>query len=94
MPRRPPRQPRPLGVLHCTLTGSVGLSVLFLLSLAPSAYADLAASKRFLGVFTQAALDAPPPAFAEGLATALVIGGVAGAVWAITYNLLSPFGRP
>ena len=69
------------------------LVVLFLLSWATSAVADIAASRRFLGLFTQSALNAPPPALAEGLATALVIGGVAGAVLAIAYNLLAVFNR-
>lgn len=94
MPRPPPRLHRPLGVLHCTLTGSVVLGVLFLLCWATSAVADIDASRRFLGLFTQAALHMPSSALAEGLTTALVIGGLAGGVLAITYNLLAVFSRP
>jgi hypothetical protein len=95
MPKRPPIFPRhrPLGVLHCALTGSVVLGVLFLLSWATSAIADIPASNRLLGLFTQSSLHAPPTALAEGMASALVIGGVAGAVLAIAYNLLAVFSR-
>jgi len=40
-----------------------------------------------------AALDAPASALAQGLMTALVIGGVAGAALAIAYNLLALLSR-
>lgn len=69
------------------------LGALFLLSWATSALADIVASNRVLGLLTQAALDAPPTALAEGLTTALLIGGVTGALVAIAYNLLAVFSR-
>lgn len=95
MPERPAIPPphRPLGVLHCALTGSIVLGVLFLLSWATSAIADIPASNRLLGLFTRGSLHAPPTALGEGMASALVIGGVAGAVLAIVYNILAVFSR-
>jgi hypothetical protein len=93
MPSLSRRRRRPLGVFHCTLTGSAVLGALLLLSWATSAVADIAASRRFLALFTQSALDAPASALAQGLMTALVIGGVAGAALAIAYNLLALLSR-
>ena len=85
------RRPR-LGVFHCTFTGAAVLGVIFLLLTASEAIADAKASKAVLVLFTQQALRSPE-AIADGLLTALIVGGLFGALVAIFFNLFGAIIR-
>jgi len=89
------RQPAPLRrstrleVLPCALTASAVFGILFVLAWATSALADIPASGAFLAFFTQQAMRAPHGAFATGLASALGVGALVGALVAICFNLVA-----
>lgn len=85
-------RPRGLGVFHCTLTGAAVLAVVFLLLWFTEALADARASNSLLTLFTQQSLLSPA-AIGEGIATAVVVGGLFGALVAIFFNLFGALMR-
>jgi len=82
-----------LGVVHCTLTGSLVLGILFLLAWATEAVADIPASRAFVAFFAQQALNKPHPPFVIGAVGALVIGALIGGLVAIAFNVLADVMR-
>jgi hypothetical protein len=77
-----------VGLFHCTLTGAAVLGVVFLLCWATEAVADVHASHAFLALFTEQALSTPR-SMTGGLATAIVAGGLLGALAALFFNVFS-----
>jgi hypothetical protein len=69
--------------------GSAVFGILFLLAWATSALASVPASSAFLAFLTQQALHSPHGEFAKGLASALGLGAVVGAVVALFFNLVA-----
>jgi hypothetical protein len=82
--RRAPRLP----YFHCTFAGAAALGMLFLLLWAGSAFADIDGSKTLLALFSQQALRSPA-AVAEGAIWAVIIGGMFGALVAVSFNFIS-----
>lgn len=78
-----------LSVLTCTLTGGAVFGILFVLAWATSALADVPASSAFLAFFTQQAMRAPHGEFATGLASAIGLGALVGALVALCFNLVA-----
>jgi hypothetical protein len=78
-----------LSVLSCALTGAAVLAILFVLAWATSAQGGVPASGAFLAFFTQQAMRAPHPEFAPGLASALALGALIGALVAVCSNLVA-----
>ena len=78
-----------LPIFSSTLIGAVVFGILFALAWATSALADAPASRTFLGLFTQQALKSPHGEFATGLAGAIGLGALVGAVVALGFNLVA-----
>ncbi|HEX6867061.1 MAG TPA: hypothetical protein VF122_07510 [Caulobacteraceae bacterium] len=82
-----------LGLLRMTLTGA---SVLGLLVagcwLAAAVLGDLSMTHNFVGLFTGQPVNSPA-ALGEGVAWAVVLGGLSGALIAGFYNLFGRVGR-
>ena len=85
----PLRRTTRLGVFTCALTGGAVFGILFVLAWATSALADVPASGAFLAFFTQQAVRAPHGQFATGLASALGLGALVGALVALCFNLVT-----
>ena len=85
----PLRRTSRLGVIACALTGSAVFGILFMLAWATSALADIPASSAFLAFVTQQAMRAPHGEFATGLASALGLGALVGALVALCFNLVA-----
>lgn len=82
----PLRRTTRLGARFCALTGSAVFGILFVLAWATSTLADVPASSAFLALFTQQAMQSPQGEFASGLASALGLGALVGALVAF-FNL-------
>lgn len=87
----PVRSPRSLSVMRCAVSAAVGLAVLFALCWAGAVFIE-SQSHMFIALFTTQP-TASSSALVEGLCWSFVFGAVAGAVIAVTYNLLSRFDR-
>ena len=82
-----------LGVFHCTATGAAALGILFLLLWATAAIADPEASSGMLAFLAQQA-QRGPERIGLGLAQAVLLGGLIGALIAVCYNALKFLNRP
>lgn len=85
------RTPRPLGVIRFAVSAALGLAVLFALCWVGAVFIG-SQSHMFIALFTTQPV-ASSAALVEGLCWSFVFGAVAGAVIAVSYNLLSRFDR-
>jgi hypothetical protein len=63
--------------------------ILFALAWATSALADVSVSGAFIAFFTQQSVRAPHGEFASGLASALGLGALVGALVALCFNVVT-----
>jgi xanthine/uracil permease len=75
------------------MVGATVLCLLFLLAWVTSAVAAIPASRAFVGIFAQQALGTPHGVLADGLAHALLVGGLIGGLGVFCFNLFFALPR-
>lgn len=85
------RSPRPLGAIRCAASAALALIVLFALCWVGAVVVENQ-SHMFIALFTTQPVTSTA-ALAEGLCWSLVFGALAGALFALFYNLLNRFDR-
>jgi hypothetical protein len=81
-----------LSPVRCGVTGAVVLTVTFFLCWAAAAVGLTGGSHAFVTLFTIAPVGSIS-ALAIGLCWSVIIGGVTGILWALTYNALAFLDR-
>ena len=81
-----------LSVIRMLVAGGLTASALFLLCWVAASLPYGAATHAYIGLFTSADYTSPE-ALAEGISWSLLFGGLAGAIFALIYNVTAYFGR-